>query len=99
MEVGIYHEISDCGCHKGPCHPRVLLSPKGEARFEMPHGLYYDDQTVAPPEREGWQQFRQLAMIMYELPAPKDGRKWFGNYWELDLGGLLDQCVEAAGEM
>jgi len=64
--------------------PRVLLSPGGEAVFIQPYGSPYPDQsTTTPKPLEGWEQFKELAMLMYELPAPAEPQKvWFDRSWE-----------------
>lgn len=79
--VGIFHTIPDCGCGKGPCSPRVIISPTGKTKFIKPHGLGYDDQTTTPEELRGWERFKDLAMIMYHLPPPRPGLMWFGRNW------------------
>lgn len=82
--VAIWHDLPEgCGCGSKPCSPRVVLSPQGEAVFVSPHGLLYSDQTNAPIELTGWEQFKGLAMLMYTLPQPFDPKvKWFGRTWK-----------------
>ena len=85
--VAIWHQIPDCGCGHGPCSPRVSIHPMGYYQYVRAHGLLYHDQHTEPPELAGWRQFRDLAMMMYDLPQPDDTRrrKWFGRYWNDDL--------------
>lgn len=69
-----------CGCGSNPCHLRVQVWADGRFRLIQSHGLDYEDQTTTPPELEGWEQFKELALLMYKLPQPADKfRKWFGR--------------------
>lgn len=81
--VAIWRKLPEgCGCGYKPCSPRVLLSPRGEATFVQAHGLHFPDQSVAPEVLRGWEQFKDLAMLMYRLPAPTNPlMKWFGRSW------------------
>jgi len=81
--VAVYKTLPEgCGCGTKPCEPRVLLSPSGEPTFIRPHGSPYPDQSITPKPLEGWEQFRELAMLMYKLPVPAEPQKvWFGRSW------------------
>jgi len=70
--------VAVCREEELPC-PRVWVTPEGERIVLGPYGRELD-QSVVPKCLKGWEQFKELAMLMYKLPEPDDlSLPWYGR--------------------